>query len=363
MQEMDRVMADVGLHALGQWPLVSGGVLEDAHVGYRVWGEPNAARDNFVVLPTYYTGTDDSYAPLIGRGRALDPDRFCIVALDVFGMGVSTSPSNAGGAQSGARFPAVDFADSVRAQHAVLTERFGMRSVALAAGWSIGGMQAYQWAAAWPHQVRRLLPWCASARCSPHNWVFLDSVKSALQADCDYRAGQYTRPPERGLRAFGRVYCGWAYSQAFFRRAGWRDLGHATLEDLLDAWAEEHVREYDANDLLATLASWQACNVGIWQGGDFAAALAAIRARTIVLASRTDLYFRPADNEAEVARIAGAELRTVDTDCGHAAGGPGRDPIFSAALEEAFAELMSDYREGEGEAVDVASPDPGTLVR
>lgn len=55
---------------------------------------------------------------------------------------------------------------------------------------------------------------CATARCWPHNRVFLDGVRSALMADPVYNGGDYQRAPEAGLKAFARVYAGWAYSQA-----------------------------------------------------------------------------------------------------------------------------------------------------
>lgn len=341
--------SDTGYHDIGNLELIRGGMLRRARVAYRMWGRPNAHRDNFVVLPSYYTGDHDSYAPMIGAGRALDPARFCIVALDVLGMGRSTSPSNTVRSQAGPRFPAVELADSVRAQYRVLTEVFGMRSVALAAGWSIGGMQAYHWAAAWPGQVRRLLPWCASARCSPHNFVFLEGVKAALQADPAYSSGGYGAAPERGLRAFARAYCGWAYSQGFFRRAGWRELGHETLEDLLLAWEQEHVEGHDANDLLAVLGSWQRSDIGIWHDDRCERALAAIEARAVLMPSRTDLYFPPEDNELEAAAMRDARVVTVDTDWGHAAGGPGRDPDFAQALEKSMSELLADHRDGRAE--------------
>ncbi|MGE2730788.1 hypothetical protein ACQI4F_14995 [Mycolicibacterium vaccae] len=48
------------------------------------------------------------------------------------------------------------------------------------------------------------------------------------------------------LKAFARVYIGWAYSQTFFRDGLYRSLGHDTIEDLLVDWelaARRHQRE------------------------------------------------------------------------------------------------------------------------
>nr|BFE44360.1 hypothetical protein GCM10017547_22530 [Pseudarthrobacter oxydans] len=81
--------------ALGRFGLVSGLDLPDATLAYRTYGKLNEAGDNCVLLPSYYTGTHASYEPWIGPGRMLDPERWFVVAVNMFGNGLSTSPSNA----------------------------------------------------------------------------------------------------------------------------------------------------------------------------------------------------------------------------------------------------------------------------
>ena len=69
----------------------------------------------------------------------------------------------------------------------------------------MGAQQAYHWAALFGEAVERIVVNCGSARTAPHNFVFLEGVRSAVQA---------ARTPEEGLRAMGRIYAGWALSQA-----------------------------------------------------------------------------------------------------------------------------------------------------
>jgi len=64
-----------GRYGLGAFELQSGKVLHDANIGYAAWGTLNAAGDNAIVYPTWYTGRHDSNAPFIGKGKALDPQR------------------------------------------------------------------------------------------------------------------------------------------------------------------------------------------------------------------------------------------------------------------------------------------------
>jgi homoserine O-acetyltransferase len=143
------------------------------------------------------------------------------------------------------------------------------------------------------------------------------------------------------LKAFGRVYAGWAYSQTFYREKVYRQLGFASAEDLLRDWERDHL-DWDANDLLAMLWTWQRGDISdnpLYRQ-DFEAALKAIRARTIVIACDNDLYFQPADNALEVPRIPRAVLRIYESPWGHCVASPGNDPAFQRYLDEAIAELL-----------------------
>ena len=116
-----------GRYELGDFELQSGKVLPGAHIGYATWGSLNAAGDNAIVYPTWYSGQHQSNAPFIGKGMALDPDRYFIVVPDMFTNGLSTSPSNCAPPHAGMDFPLVTPYDNVVAQHRLLTENLGGR--------------------------------------------------------------------------------------------------------------------------------------------------------------------------------------------------------------------------------------------
>ncbi|HET7211816.1 MAG TPA: alpha/beta fold hydrolase, partial [Methyloceanibacter sp.] len=183
-------------YELGDVRLQSGAVLKDASLAYATYGTLNAAGDNAVLLPTFYTGTHNRNEPLFGPGRAIDPARHFVVSVNLFGNGYSSSPSNAPAPQSGSGFPQVTLYDNVACQHRLLIERLGVRRLALVLGWSMAAIQAYQWAAQYPGMVEAILPYCGAARCSPLNYAFLDGPKAALQADAAWNGGDYTTPPE-----------------------------------------------------------------------------------------------------------------------------------------------------------------------
>jgi homoserine O-acetyltransferase/O-succinyltransferase len=341
LPRIDLPMQGYRTFELGNVRLQSGTILKDAQLAYATYGKLSPSADNAVLLPTFFTGTHIRNEFLFGLGRAIDPARHFVVSVNLFGNGHSSSPSNSGPRQDGPRFPEVTLFDNVACQHRLLTEGLGVCKIALVLGWSLAAMQAYQWAAQYPDMVEAILPYCGAARCSPINYAFLDGPKAALQTDAAWNDGNYVTPPEKGLRAFARVYVAWAYSHDFFSEELYRQLGFATLKDFVRDWEEDHLK-WDANDLLAEIWTWQHGNISANEIylGDFKHALRSIRARAIVMPCSEDLYFVPEANAAEVAEMRRAELRVFDSPWGHCAGSPGRVPAFQRALDEAAAELL-----------------------
>ncbi len=336
-------MSDFEVFELGDVALQCGRVLPDARLAYKTLGRLNAAGDNAILIPSYYTGSHRDNERVVAASRALDPARHFIVLTNLFGNALSSSPSTTPPPDDGPRFPRVTLYDNVACQRRLMTEKLGVGRWALVMGWSMGAMQAYQWAAQYPDAVRAILPVCGAARCAPHNYVFLDGVRAALEADGNWNGGDWTTPPDKGLRAFARVYAGWAFSQTFYREGLYRELGFDSLEALLADWEDDHLR-WDGNDLLAKLRTWQHGDIAAndLYRGDFAKALAAIRARAIVVPCRTDLYFTPEDNALEVAEMANAELRVFDSPFGHCVASPGVHPEFTAFLDRAIEELLGE---------------------
>lgn len=332
---------DYDIYSPGDFKLQSGTIFPDIKLAYKTYGELNPTKDNVVVLPTFYTGSHGRNEGYFGEGRAIDPARHFIVSVNLLGNGISSSPSNTPAPFDGPRFPDVTLFDNVRAQHQLLTEHLGIDHIALVSGWSMAGCQSFQWAAQYPQMVKAILPFCASAKTAEHNIVFLEGVKAALQADCVYDNGNYKTPPEKGLKAFGRVYAGWAFSQTFYRQQMYRLKGFDSAEALLQDWEEDHLN-WDANDLLCKLKSWQLGDIGQQPayGGDFKAALNAIEARAIVIVCDSDLYFRPEDNQLEIKHIKHGDLRIFQSPWGHCVASPGNSPEFEQFLDTAIGELL-----------------------
>lgn len=146
------------------------------------------------------------------------------------------------------------FYDNVKAQHTLVTKHLGITHARAVLGWSMGAGQTYQWATQYPGFMDLVVPFCGSARTSLHNQVFLEGVKSALVAAkgansagvCQGETKETSQWAEdektNGLKALGRVYAGWGFSQAFYREKLYESvLGFKDLDDFMvsfwEAWA------------------------------------------------------------------------------------------------------------------------------
>ena len=333
------------LFHLGEITLLSGEILKSAKLAYKTYGALNSKGDNVVLLPTFYTGTHKRNEGFFGSDRAVDPKKHFIISINMFGNGLSSSPSNTSTPFDGPRFPLVTLWDNVACQHKLLTEYLGISNIALVTGWSMAGCQAYQWAAQFPNMVKAILPFCSSAKTSQYNLIFLEEVKSALCADKNWNEGNYVSPPVNGLKAFARIYAEWAFSKTFYREQMYKKLGFNTTEDLFVNWENDHIENWDANNLLAKLATWQANDIslGPLYKNDIKKALRSIRAKTILIPCTQDLYFRPENNVLEAQHIPNVELHPYDSPLGHCVANPGNDKNFEDILDKNINKLLNQF--------------------
>ncbi|KAI1847031.1 hypothetical protein JX265_006773 [Neoarthrinium moseri] len=321
---------------LGDFELQNGDLLRGAWLSYKTWGSPSSP---VVLYPTWFSGAISDNEWLIGDDKTLNPQKLFVIVPALFGNGQSISPSNS----DLHPFPNVSFYDNVRAQHRLVTEKFGIKHLRAVLGWSMGAAQSFQWATQFPDFMDFCVPFCGSARTSPHNQVFLEGVKSALlAAKGTSSSGSSQRKMELsgkrlaswsedekvvGLKAFGRGYAGWGFSQAFYRQELFKKVYKAKdLEEFMVDFWEKWALSKDPENLLVMLQTWQAGDVSKQEpyNGDFEKALASIKAKMLVLPSKTDLYFPPEDSEYEVAcmKTGIGELDVYPSIWGHWAGGP-----------------------------------------
>jgi len=328
---------------LSNFQLQCGVVLKSAQLVYQTYGELKSDRRNVIIYPTSYGAQHHDIEWLISPSSILDPTDWFIIIPNQFGNGLSSSPSNdsaCGLAEDGFWFT---HEDNVRAQEQLLREVFGIETLALAYGWSMGAQQAYYWGVLYPERVARIAAICGTARTTEHNTIFLKSLRAALTADPAWNGRRFEGVPERGYRAFALIYASWAASSAYYRQKCYLKLGYNSLEDyLLRGW-EMGYRQRDPHNLLGMIDTWLYCDVGNTSPhqGHYLQALASIQAHTLVMPSLTDLYFTPEDCNLEAKLIPHANYLPIPSIWGHRAGNPYQNHEDEAFIRQAVRDLLN----------------------
>jgi homoserine O-acetyltransferase/O-succinyltransferase len=329
--------------SIGDLELEEGGTIPDCTLAVATHGTLNAARDNAILIPTWYSGSSRIMEQVyIGPGRALDPERYFIVLVNQIGSGLSSSPHNTAGALAMAGFPKVRIGDDVRAQHRLLTTHFGIDTLALVVGGSMGAQQTYEWAVRYPDMVKRAAPIAGTARNTEHDFLFADTLIEAITTDPDFRGGRYLQSSDvsDGLRRHAKLWTVMGWSPDFFRTGRHKAMGFESVPDFVERFMVAYFAPMDPNDLLCMAWKWQRADVGRHAGGDLKAALGRIKAKMFIMPISHDMFFPLADCLVEQSLIPGSEFRPIDSVDGHF-GLFGFDPGYAAQVDAHLSQLLA----------------------
>ena len=192
--------------SLGDLSLSLGGQLSDAQLCYVTLGTLNATGDNAILIEHGYTSShrfvlpDDtdgmlgSWAPLIGPGKAIDTDRYFVIAPNALGSSYgSTGPADINPETHipyGPDFPALQFVDMVSAQYRLLCS-LGVQRLHAVIGLSMGGFQAFQWAVQYPNFMRKVVPVLTAPWGSLNAIANQNSVLDRLRRNPNWHDGHY----------------------------------------------------------------------------------------------------------------------------------------------------------------------------
>jgi homoserine O-acetyltransferase len=299
-------------------------------VAYRTYGRLNADRSNAVLVCHALTG--DQYVAethpvtgkngwwdlVVGRGLALDTDRFFVICANVLGgcMG-STGPSSPRDDSEenpappwGIDFPPITIRDMVRAQKRLI-DHLGIARLFAVLGGSMGGMQVLEWASTYPDCVFAAVPIATAAYHSAQNIAFNEVGRQAIFTDPDWHGGKYWQSgaiPARGL-AVARMVAHITYlsDQALTRKFGRRVRGGQQISMFGDMFEVESylrhqgstfVRRFDANSYLSITRANDYFDLAAEHDGDLAAAFTGTRTRFCIISFSSDWLYPTAESRA-----------------------------------------------------------------
>ncbi|MEM7401053.1 MAG: alpha/beta fold hydrolase [Pseudomonadota bacterium] len=320
-------------YSLGDFKLESGETLQNAHLAYATHGELNPAKDNVILFTIMFSGTSKNMEHYIGPDKALDPNKYCIILPNQLGGGLSTSPNNIEACVSQADFPSISIADDVIAQHQLLTEHLGITKLQLVTGWSMGAQQTYEWAIRYPDMVKRAAPIAGTAKCTPHNALYVDVFSEAVRSDPNFNNGNYSDPHacEFGLKKLAHIFALMGVCPELYKQQQWSRLGFASMQEMLEGLWEAWFKPMDPNVLLTQAKKWQDGDSSLHTKGDLAESLKKIQAKTCVIAFEQDMFVPVSDCAFEQQHIKNSELKVIPSLMGHFA--------MLGLFEEDFAEI------------------------
>lgn len=327
-----------------------GGHLDDVHLAYETWGEPNASKTNTVLIVHALTGDSRAaggptaehrrggwWSEVVGPGKPIDTDEYFVICSNVLGgCSGSTGPASvdsATGRPYGMRFPTVTIRDMVRAQKRLLGE-LGIEGLALVIGGSIGGQQALEWAVEFPDFAEKVAVVAATSYLGSQGIGMSEIGRRAITADPNWQNGDYygtDKTPDNGL-ALARMAGMMTYQSAagqwerFGRTPAARGQhienpgGTFDVECYLQYQGSDLARRFDANSYLYLLRAMDLYDAGAGYGS-LEEAYSRVEAEVLFVGIPSDWLF-PADEVKATARCmrdAGASVHytEINTNSGH----------------------------------------------
>src|SRR6478672_13512651 len=317
--------------------LDNGATLAPVDVAYETYGELNEKKNNAILILhafsgdahaagiSHETGKPGWWDNMIGPGKAFDTSKYFVICSNILGgCRGTTGPSSinpATGCPYAMSFPVITIGDMVRLQK-MLIDSFGIERLLSVSGGSMGGMQALEWAAAYPESVVSAIPVATTTRHSAQQIAFNEVGRQAIMADPDFHEGNYydKQPPARGLSVARMVgHITYMSDDSMREKFGRRLRGKENfsfgfdvdfeVESYLRYRGSEFVSRFDANSYLYITKAMDYFDL---TGGNasVAAALEVARARFLIISFSSDWLY-PSYQSQEMVRALRSRNRDV----------------------------------------------------
>jgi homoserine O-acetyltransferase len=303
---------------IGDLKLENGSIISHCRIGYRTFGTPDSAKSNAVLFPTWFTGRSEDLAGYIGPGKMVDSSAFFVITVDALGNGVSTSPSN-----GAASFPEFTIRDMVNSQHLLLTRHLGLKHLRAVVGISMGGMQTFEWMAAYPDFFDRAVPIIGSPKLTTADLLLwqaeLSAIETVQRCKCDPRAA---------MQAVNAIHQFALYTPEYYAQRPASEF--AKIKETLGPG------QMAPADWASQLRAMMSHDIGRANGGSLEQAALRVKAKTLVVIARRDHMVNPRPAMQFANRIR-ARILELTGDCGHMATsceGATMTPLVRALLSE-----------------------------
>ncbi len=292
--------------------LHNGGVIHDFRLGYRTLGRLNAARSNAVLWPTWLGGKSEDLLQFIGPGKVVDTSNYYVVLVDAIGNGVSASPSNSK-RQPLLKFPRFTIRDMVESEHRLAIEVLHLSHLHAVMGISMGGMQTFEWAEAYPDFMDVAIPMAGSPQAASFDKLLWTAQIDAIELDPAWNHGNPTGQLSRGFALSAEIGSMNDTSPSY-------RVAHTSPKDFEVFLAEIRKNAKGdggtASDQIRQRQAIIALDIPEEYGMTLGQVAKRVRAKFLIIVSPQDhtVNYRPA---LEFAAATGAPVVNLESSCGH----------------------------------------------
>ncbi len=295
------------LGLIGDLKLESGKILYDCKIGYRTFGTLNIDSTNAILIPTWFAGVSKDVISLLGADKLIDSANYFIIVVDALGNGVSTSPTNYSTEIS---FPKITIRDMVESEYKLVKDVLKINHLFAIIGGSMGSMQAFEFAVAYPDFMDKVIPYAASPKLTSNEKIIFSLMKEIITSGKKY--GEHEDEIIKKLNIViqllartpantNRNYPSDKFSEIEkkFERTSPIFTSSSYLTQLEAMFEHDITRNYDSS---------------------FEETAKQIKAKLFIIVSETDLLLNP-QPALDFAAVANAKTLLLKNDCGHLAVG------------------------------------------
>jgi len=269
-----------GVYTIPQYKFEDGKTLDNVKIAYVTYGKLNDKKSNAVLL-TPGTSSGRHWADdFVGPGKMYDTDKYFFIGVDAVGGGLSTKPKDG----LGMDFPRYSIRDLVHTQHLMVRDGLGLNSLLAVAGPSMGSFQGVEWGINYPNFMKGLVLIVPAGRSDQHFHTIVDASIAMMTLDPAYKDGKYTDNPVEGIKRAGMIYFPWLFSDEYLATLKAPEPYQTALMAFGTGWS----KDWDANGLIIRYMASRNFDASAPFGGDMKAALAKVKAKTLLLPSQTD---------------------------------------------------------------------------
>ena len=285
---------------IGDFETTNGDIIKDCKLGYRTVGELNADKSNVVLMPTWFTGTSEKVISQGFISSLIDTTDLFIVIVDALTNGVSASPSNS------PEFPNISIRDMVNSQHVLMVNHFEIDHLFAVIGFSMGGMQTFEWVVAYPDFMDKAIPISGSPIQSSY-----DKLVWQTMADLILAAGQDIQKLDFAYKRAHNILLMNVWTPTFFAQTHSPDSLSIFLNN-------EYSQLMRPEDYLGGIKAMEPHDIYKSVGSNLKEIKNIINADMLIVSPIQDHLVNPLSS-IELAKELDAELVILESNCGHAA--------------------------------------------